>query len=149
MEFFILDKQSGYIALISVVIISVLLMTVAFTLSFSGFLNRFTILDAEFKEVSNGLAEACVDSAILRLAQDFGYTISPSAGCASGQIISVGSEQCRICSVEVSDAQNIIKTQGIFKDSYTNLIIKVSTSTNDIQVQSWEECNRLDDAQCN
>ena len=56
--------QDGYIALISVIIISLLLITVITALSTINYFSRYNILENEYKERSSGLAEGCVDYAL-------------------------------------------------------------------------------------
>ena len=43
--------MKGYIAIISTIIISILLMTITLTVSSTGFFSRANILDAEFKDI--------------------------------------------------------------------------------------------------
>jgi hypothetical protein len=130
-------NQEGYVALISVIVISALLIGISSVLSFSGFFGRFNVLDSEFKEVSIGLAEACADQAVLFLAENPAYT--PPAG---GQSVGVGSETCTIDSITGSWSPKTIYTQGIFHESYTNLEVEVSNSA-DVTVTSWQEIANL------
>jgi len=123
--------QSGYIALISVIIIVALLMVISVAVSFSGFFSRFGILENEYKEVSSGLAEACADTAILKLAGDWSYFGSES--------VIVGSNNCQIISVQDSGSQKLIRAQANYKNSYTNLEIKVSKGASSINIDSWKE----------
>src|SRR3989344_8321294 len=67
-------SNKGFVALISAIIISVILLLIATNLSLTGFYSRSNILDGELKEISSGYAEACVDTALLKLANDSGYT---------------------------------------------------------------------------
>lgn len=122
-------NQSGYIALVSTIIISVLLMAVSFATSSSGFFGRFNILNAEFKERSLALAEACVDTALLKLAQNQSY--------AGNENISMGNDQCSVLPIETLSGQKIIKTKAIFQSSVTNL--KITVQASDLSVISWEE----------
>lgn len=78
-------SESGYIALISSIIIAGVLMAVVFTLSFKSFMTRFNILDAEYKKRSFNYAEACVDTAILKVIENNSY---------AGETIAFGSEEC-------------------------------------------------------
>ncbi len=121
--------SGGYIALISTIIISVLMMGVVFATSHAGFIGRFNILNTEFKELSSGLAEACVDMALLKLAQSKSY--------AGNESISVGNSQCLILPIETSPGQKTIKTKATFQNSVTNL--KIVAKDTDLSVISWEE----------
>lgn len=122
-------NQHGYISLISSIIISVLLLAITFAISFNNSSSRFNILNAEFKEQSSALAEACVDTALLKLAQNQSY--------GGNENISVGNDQCSILPIETLTGQKIIKTKAIFQNAATNL--KVAVQAGDLSVISWEE----------
>jgi hypothetical protein len=122
-------NQSGYIALVSSIIISILLLMVTFAISSSNLSGRFNVLNAEFKERSLALAEACVDTALLKLAQNQSYS--------GNENIFVGNDQCSILAVETLSGQKIIKTKAIFQNSVTNL--KITAQASDLSVISWEE----------
>ncbi|MEK7087597.1 MAG: hypothetical protein AAB958_02765 [Patescibacteria group bacterium] len=136
-------NKNGYIALISTVIIAIILMTITFALGFRSFFARINVLDSEFKEKSIGLAEACADTAILKLQalndDEFGdYSLSPP-----GETIPVGDDSCIIYSIS-GFGTKIIQVQGKYpqtgnKISYTNLRIVVSKPFGKIEVESWEE----------
>jgi len=121
--------RDGFIALMSAITVSAVLMIITVTLSYSGFLARYNILSSEYKERSAALAEACVDLAILKLADDSGY--------AGNETISVGSDSCLIRPMTVSGSQKVIETQAIFQEAYTNLRVAVDDTT--LAVASWEE----------
>ena len=123
------NNESGFMALISAIVMSLILITITVILNLTGFFGRYNILDAEYKETSKGLAEACVDTAILGITQ--GNIPLPNT------VITVGPNQCTIVSV-TGASPAIIKTQAIFKKSYTNL--KVSYSPSTFSINSWEEC---------
>lgn len=122
-------NQSGYIALVSSIIISILLMAVTFAVSSGNFSARFNVLNAEFKERGLALAEACADTALLKLAQNPSYP--------GNENIFVGNDQCSILAVETLWEQKIIKTKAIFQSSVTNL--KITVQASDLSVISWEE----------
>lgn len=122
--------NSGFIALMSSIIISVILLLIATTFSFTGFSSRFNILDLEMKERSSALAEACVDTALLKLANNPNYP--------GGETITVsGSDTCTINTIDSIIDPIIIDTKAVFQQANTNLHIKVKKS--DISVVSWEE----------
>ncbi|MFH0864544.1 MAG: hypothetical protein V1858_05680 [Candidatus Gottesmanbacteria bacterium] len=127
------ENQSGYIALISVIIISLLLIVISVTISFGGYFSRFSILDNEYKEISNGLAEACANTAILKLAQDWSYVTTVP------ETIAVGVNNCKIISITDITPQKVILAQAIYQNSYTNLKITVSKTVSAINIDSWEE----------
>ena len=63
-------RSSGFIALMSVLIISITLLGISFTRSNNGFFSRFGVLDSEYKKIGLGLAESCTNVALLKIAQN-------------------------------------------------------------------------------
>ncbi len=111
----------GFIALMSAIIISAILMTVVISGSLMGFNSRFNVLDAESKARSSALADACVDVLLLRLANREVVT----------DLVLVGSESCQIT------GSNPYQIQAVFNHSYTNLRITVDPTN--YTVTKWEE----------
>src|SRR5260221_6266642 len=89
-----ISKQKGFIALMSAIIISVLLLAITLSLSFSGYFTRFNIVDSESKERSSALGESCGDAAILKLISNKDYVLT-----ASDHAIPVGTDACNIYSI--------------------------------------------------
>lgn len=122
-------KNSGYIALISAIIISVILMLIVLGTGLTGFSGRFNILDSEWKERSTALAEGCLDTARLKLAVDPSYTVT------TPETITIGSGTCQIISVSSAWPKTIV-TQAKPNNIYTNLTVVVPDATN---ITSWQE----------
>ncbi len=122
--------KGGYIALISAIIISFILISLTFTVSASGYFSRANVSNIEYKRVSLGLAESCANAALLKVAQNFYYV--PPVG---GEIISVGSETCTIktASSTAPDATGrklvYITTQAQYRGAWSN--VKVTASAQD------------------
>jgi len=133
-EFLKANNQSGYIALISIIIIAILLITIGVVISFGGFFTRFSILENEYKEISVDLAEACGEFVIAKLAENWFYMLPPG-----GETMTVGTNNCQIVSIQDSGLEKIIRTQAIYQKSYTNLEIKVSRDISNINIKSWKE----------
>ena len=115
-------KNQGYIALISTIVISLILLALTANMSTAGFYVRFNSLDSEYKRISLGLAESCVHAALLKLAKN--NTYAPPAG---GEIVSVGSEACTINEVltDLSDpTKKTVKTQADFSGAFSNMRIE-------------------------
>lgn len=126
------NNQRGYIALMSAIIISVLLLSITVGIGLSGFFSRSNILDAESKERSQALAEACGDQALLNFSQ----------GLTSTGVVSVGHDNCTIISVTPKVGQTTIKTQAVINHAYSN--IKIIVDTNTLGIISWDECANFD-----
>ena len=125
--------QNGFIALISAIIISALLLIITMATSMAGIFGRFNILDSESKERSLALAEACVDTAIME---------TTTAVYSTNKDVFVGpnsADKCRILSVELNQptvGQTRIITQSIINKAYTTLTVVIDT---DYNIISWEE----------
>ena len=96
MKFFQQKNESGYIALMSVIIISLILLAFTAVLSMSGYFSRFNALAGEYKRVSLGLAESCVNVALLKIAQNPNYT--------GDETVPVGTNNCNIKLVSYNPA---------------------------------------------
>lgn len=127
------QMQNGFIALISAIIISALLLIITIATSMTGIFGRFNILDSESKERSTALAEACADTAILEITTAV-YSID--------KIIFVGpssADRCKIISSLENQpivSETTITTQAIINKAYTNLIVVIDSNYNII---SWDE----------
>jgi hypothetical protein len=130
-----LNPQSGYIALTSVIIMSVLLITITAALSGANYFSRYDILENEFKQRSSDLAEACVNYAEGQVAGNPGYTLT-----SPGSVV-VGKDSCTVVSVTPAGGKTAVITQGIYpktgpERSYTNLIVVLNSN---MTVNSWQE----------
>lgn len=130
--------QSGFVALISVIIITILLVIISVSISTTSFFSRFNVADGEYKKRSSELAEACVDAALLKLAQDPSY--------AGGESIAVGSDSCQVVSVSSTATQYTVKTKALFPQgtayqAVTNLQVTVDSSS--FSIISWQELPTL------
>jgi hypothetical protein len=124
-------QPKGFIALMSAVIISAILITATITGSLTGFYTRFNILDSEFKNRSSTLAEACVDVLLYKIGNDSGYN-GPDLN------YTVGDDKCSIFTASnPGTSPRTFKVQGIYQNSYTNLQITVDVNT--LAVVSWQE----------
>ncbi len=122
--------QTGFIALISATIIAVVLLLVTSSANLSGFYSRSNSLDAELKERSGAIAEACVDEALLKLANDSGYT-------GNVDVIVDGANQCHIDSLVPSTDPIIITARADYNHFFTRLEVKVDKTN--LSVISWQE----------
>lgn len=127
------QSKKGYVALISAIIISVLLILIGATLNLSLFFSRFNTLNSEYKKQSLALAEACLDMARLKLAENFSYN-------GNNEEITIDGGKCFIVSVS-QPAPYTIKTRGIYpialpQKSYSNIQAVVDY---DLDIVSWEE----------
>lgn len=133
-------NQQGFIALTSVILISAVLLVLIVVISTSSFFARFNILDYENKKISSSLAEGCIKTALVNLAQDsvnYPGTIPNPAGALV--TIETG-KTCRICSVTTSNPYTI-KTRAVYNNAYTNLTLVGNLGAANFSVTSWDETN--------
>lgn len=119
------QEESGYLALITAIILSLILLGLTFMLSASGFFARMMVLETEFRRVSLGLAESCANMALLKLSQNYNYHVDGDADYEPGKgaRVDVGTEKCYIASVTLPDTQHqrTINTTASFKGSFSNI----------------------------
>lgn len=135
---FNLKSNEGFIALTATIIVAAVLLILAVSVASSGFQSRFSVFDGEVKEVSRGLAEACVQFAILEYAKDNSYTGNNHPKTVVFDPDPTKSRECTIISVSGSAPALQIRTQAEFRSSFTNLEVVID-ATNDYAVDSWEE----------
>ena len=121
MEKNIRKNEKGYIALISAIITSLVLLGLSAELSSSSFALRFSSLDSEYKRESLGLAESCANIALLKLAQDPAYV--PAVG---GENVSVGGGSCTIAEVNGLDTEKTIDARANFKGAFSSVRIRAN-----------------------
>jgi hypothetical protein len=126
-------NNKGFIALISVIIISAVLLVVTSTLSFSGFYGRYNILDSELKERSKSLAEACGDIAILKLAGDINYSHTWP------EVININEKSCSIENISSDGTNTTINTQGTTNGGAYITKIQIVLKNLDLSIVSWDE----------
>ena len=136
------NDTKGFVALMSVIIIGAMLSLFVFTLGVSTFYSRYGIFDSENKHMSVALADACVNSAILKIAQNPSY--APAAG---GECVGVGGEcggtgelqVCKICDVTTAGAITTIQIRAAYGGAYTNVAVSVDSSDGRFGIVSRRE----------
>ena len=138
------DARRGFVALISTIIISLLLITITVTFNLNGFFGRFNILDNENKEITNSLAEACLDTALLRLTQNPAYTPDPSV--PGDQTVGVGNTVCKIRLINPGGTTwpKTIQVVASQSHAFTNLEAGANIGGGVANLTSLKECNKFD-----
>jgi len=126
-------ERGGFIALVSVIIIASVMMLAVASMNMTGFYTRYSIFDYEMKERSEGLAEACIDTAMLHIAQDASY--SPT----NEEVAVSGTNTCTIKSVAVGPgaSERTIEVWANSNRAYTYLRVVLEQS--DLSIVLWEE----------
>ena len=124
-------KNRGFVALMSAIIISSILLLVAVGGSLTGFYTRTNVVDAELKERSLAAADSCVDSAFVAFAQDQNY-----GGLEMRSLNAL--DRCQISAVTNLGTEVRFTVQATSSGiAITNLKIHYATST--FTVLEWVE----------
>lgn len=129
--------EGGFIALMSAIIIATILLLVATTGGLTGIFARGNVLDAELKARSVAAADACVDQALLALANDASYT-----GGVGGDTYTLNNlDQCTVSVATVSGQSTLtIKgTSGANATARATTNLQVVANTADLSIVSWHE----------
>jgi len=121
------NLRRGFIALVSVIIISFILVTGAIGLNFTGFYSRFNVLDSETKERVNALARGCAEKARLELAMDINFI--------GKKVVNVNSHDCEYAVFSGGK----INTKSKIGNIYTYYELYVDLNTPEIVIISFEE----------
>lgn len=124
----------GYIALITAIVMATLLMAISLSLNMRNYLSEKIVLEWEAKRESAALAEACVDTALVRLAGDAAYV--PIAG---GDVVPMGMQSCLIRSIVSAGSVRTIITSAHSHSAFTAYQVAVTLSPASLVVNSWEE----------
>lgn len=143
-SFHIWKNERGYIALVSVLIISVVLLTLAVSVSLTGFYARSNILGTEVKEQSTALAESCIQKAIADVA--IGNPALGKVKFGENPYDNDYPYECTIVSVltdELVTGQTTIYAQATStpRNSVTNLVVTIDSNNQD--VVKWREVPML------
>jgi hypothetical protein len=108
--------MKGFIALMSVIIVSIILLGLALSGSTIAFFTRMSELDQESYKQAQSLARSCGDQALLQLAQNYNYT-------ATHLLVKLGTDQCYIESITIltastTQSQVQIQTSASHHNSY-------------------------------
>lgn len=123
-----MKDAEGFIALISVIIITAVITAIVFALSFMSFFLRTNILESEYKDQSIGRAEACVYTTILKLTLDQSYSGNETEG----------SVPCFIRPIPSGPFPKDIEVEANVNNFHTNLRVTVSAPPT-LSIISWEE----------
>jgi len=132
--------QRGFIALISAVIISAVLLALMTTAGLAGFWARFDALGSEEKAIARGLADSCINVALLALAT----SSDPARYAPSEQKVVVGVSAhgdlltCTIKDV-VHAGQNVTVEAYASSQGSFSAVSATATLPPGVRIISWSE----------
>lgn len=100
------NSEAGFVALVSTLVISGMLVTLMYSTSAGSFYSRLDSLGSEYKRISLGLSESCTNAALLKIAQNYNYSITsdPEYDASKGGVpYPIGDDECIIKSVTFSN----------------------------------------------
>ena len=114
------NAQRGFIALISALVLSAMLLIGVASESLGGFFARTSVLDAESKARSEALADACSNMVLSKLTEDASY--------AGGETITVGSDSCTIAGGASGDPRTFA-IEAVYNRAYTNRLVTIDVGS--------------------
>ncbi len=114
-------KRTGYIAITTSIILSILILIIAITLGSASLFSRNNNLNFSFKQTGYYVAKSCLDYALLQLALNSSY--------AGNEIQAVDSYQCAVLAVETAAPNKIIRATSTIQGIATNLKLTVDATT--------------------
>lgn len=130
--------ERGFIALISTVVISAILIILMAEVGMASFFARFDAVGNESKRIALARAESCVNVGLLALAT----STDPAHYTASDQIVTVDSdargnpETCTVKTITHTGSTATISAYASFNNSYSTVSAQVSLPP-DVHIISW------------
>lgn len=121
-------RHHGYIVLVSVIILGVVLLLIAQTVSTTGYFQRLGAQDFELKEESYFVAYACIDRALFNLSDDLDY--------AGNETKTIGQYTCTIDPITLV-ANPPAYTAGLYTLVTTRATVRNHTSVLQILADSY------------
>ena len=106
------DNQ-GFIVLTSVIILSIVLLMIAQTMSSSGYFQRQGTVEFESKQFSYVLAQSCLDHALYNLSNDLDY--------AGNETFTVSGFTCTVDPITTQGDNTTIQISSTVRTSTTKL----------------------------
>ncbi|MCD6550624.1 hypothetical protein J7K24_03740 [bacterium] len=126
------QKSNGYIALISVLIISAVVLLVAINASLFG-ISESDVAAREYQSSKAFyLAMLCAEDGLMKLKEDINY--------GGNETLNIGDGQCSILPIEGSGNFNrIVKSIGVFSNQIRKIKIEINRVNPKMEIRSWEE----------
>lgn len=121
-------KNQGYVAVVSSIIITAIVIVIALVFSSSNYLGRFDNQGVEMKDISREVAEGCLEYAKLKIAE---------GQYNGGELKTIGDYSCYILPIETFAEGYIIKATSTVHNRETKLRLKISSSN--LETISLEE----------
>ena len=126
------QNNNGYIALVSVLIISAVVLLVAINASLFG-ISESDVATREYQSSrAFYLAMLCAEDGLMKLKEDINYS--------GNETLDIEGGECAILPVEGSGNFNrTVKTTGTFSDQIRKIKIEINRVNPIMNIRSWEE----------
>lgn len=128
-----INPRGGYIAIMSSIILSLMLMLVSISLGSSSLFTRLNVVDFGNKQLSYFVARSCLNDALFKLADSASYT--------GNETLIISSRTCILSTITTSGANKIIQAKAIIGGATTNL--KLTVNATSLSTVSLEELATL------
>ena len=127
----VLDKQKGYIALTSMLIISAVVLFLVLSITFISISQKITIIGHNEARTSYYLAEACAHYAIIQLQENIDY---------SGQEeVEVGNNSCYIENIAGNgNSDRLIFTKSQVNNYISRIKVEIAEIRPKTVIKSWQ-----------
>jgi len=124
--------MKGYIALISVLIISAVLLLITLSASHFGIGRSTMALQKNQATESYYLAQACGEETLMKLKEDLGYR--------GEEILNINGNACNILSVEgKGNKDRVIKVSSSTYNQFKKIKIEIKRVNPETEIKSWQE----------
>ena len=106
-------RNSGFVVLTTVLVLSVVLLLLAQTLSTAGYIQGSGALHFGLKEQSFALARSCLDRGYYNLSQDLDYT--------GNETLTMGTATCHIDTIITQNGESTITSSATVEQNTTRL----------------------------
>lgn len=127
-----LKKGAGFIALITILIISAIILLMLISTSLANLDQLKMVLQKNQASESFYLATACAEEALIKLKDDLNYT--------GNETLIFDGGTCTILPVEGTNNSNrVIKTSGSAGNQVQKIKIEINKVNPEIEISSWQE----------
>lgn len=118
-------RMSGYVALTTVIMVTVILTLIGVTAAFRSLSSRQTELLGTFKQQSKYAAEGCLDQSLLNLSLNNTYAGNETITYPESGVT------CRIEPIYTVTSNKILKVSSVVNEAATYLVLTVNAVTLD------------------
>lgn len=126
------EDKNGYIALISVLIISAIVVLIATSASLLSISESDMALQENQARESFYVADFCSEYALMKLESVLSYS--------GNEAVTIGEDSCLIRPISGSGNFNrVVETQSVFSDQIRKTRIEISQISSVMQISSWQQ----------